>query len=127
MDVWFSLVIGLLFLLLGGACFPIWHRSKGRTTPTSSGAREPRKAGQEVTPDELEPEKRKEYDAHSRGERQQALTDGSMFLFGVALLVDAGTRLLAWLGLPGRRAILRAGDPRDAGGGRVQRLHGRRT
>ena len=32
-----------------------------------------------------------------------------MFLFGVALLVDAGTRLLAWLGLPGRRAILALG------------------
>jgi hypothetical protein len=109
MDVWFSLVIGLVFLLLGRGVFSDIAQIKGPHPTSLVWSQGTPKAGQPVTPDELEPEKRKEYDAGLEAERQQALTDGSMFLFGVALLVDAGTRLLAWLGLPGRRAVLALG------------------
>jgi zinc-ribbon domain len=109
MDVWFSLVIGLVFLLLGRGVFSDLAQIKGPHPTNLVWSEGTPKANQPVTPDELQPDKRKEYDAGLEAERQQALTDGSMFLFGVALLVDAGTRLLVWLGLPGRRMILALG------------------
>jgi hypothetical protein len=80
-DIWFSLIVGVIFLLIGRS-FGEYSLAKLSHRPYHTGqvwSDEAPKAGQEVEYPELT--------------GNPMLTDSAMFLFGLAIVLDAGIRV----------------------------------
>jgi hypothetical protein len=92
-DVWFSLVLGIIFALLGRT-YAQYLLATLRHQPFHTGVEwtSGPKLGQEVPYAELE--------------GAPMLTDSAMFLFGAALLLDAAVRFLVVLRVPGRAVLM---------------------
>jgi hypothetical protein len=100
MDVFLSVGVGLLFVFLGMNYGKHLMGSAAAYPPITGtgvewGPRHP-KAGQEVLPDELDPPNRKAYDDRVVGRRMGIVSESSLFLFGLALI------LAGLLGVVGR-------------------------
>lgn len=102
-DIWISIIIGLLFLFLGWD-YARYTGSRIFHTPYHTGIvwNEGPKANQEVAVSELEPEKRAAFD-------QQMMTSGALLFFACSLLIDGLVRVLAWARVPGGRAFVAIG------------------
>jgi hypothetical protein len=124
LDIFMAFGVGILFIFLSlpygkymlGAAENPYPEIKGTGFVWPQGTP---KAGQEVTPEELQPEPKKVYQATIDGRKAAILGDSSVFLFGGAMLVAGLLMVVSRLGavpLVGRKIASGAGIAITAAG-----------